>query len=73
MIDRAVEAKTGSVMLQPGKPSISTYCANAACVEVTLTDRVRVRDTKPGGAAVAFTVDAWRGAVAALKAGSLDA
>jgi hypothetical protein len=59
-------------MLKPHTPTISTRCGSQACVEVTLAEHVQVRDTKPGGAAVVFTVDAWRHAVAALKTGQLD-
>lgn len=59
-------------MLIRNQPTISTRCGSSSCVEVTLNGEVQVRDTKPGGAAVVFTVDAWRHAVAALKAGALD-
>jgi hypothetical protein len=60
-------------MLGPNVPTRSRRCANNACVEATLTaGGVRVRDTKPGGAAVLFTVDAWRHLVAGLKAQELD-
>lgn len=55
-------------MLEPNTPTTSSYCASNACAEATLIARgVRLRDTKPGGAAVVFTLDAWRHFVAALK------
>ena len=60
-------------MLIPNKPTITSYCGSQACLEAELNDgQVQVRDTKPGGAAVVFTTDAWRHLVAALKTGQLD-
>lgn len=60
-------------MLIPNQPTISTRCGTNACLETELTDEgVRIRDTKPGGAAVVVSVAAFRLLVAALKTGELD-
>lgn len=59
-------------MLIPNQPTISTYCANTGCVEVTLDDQVQVRDTKDDGEKTMFDVSAWRAFVAALNTGQFD-
>jgi hypothetical protein len=61
-------------MLEPGKPTTSSFCGTQACVEVIdLTHAVQVRDTKDGGGTTAFTRAAWGLFVAAVKGGLLDA
>ncbi|GAA0738596.1 DUF397 domain-containing protein [Dactylosporangium roseum] len=59
-------------MLTPNQPTISTRCASSACVQVTLTDKVTVRDTKDGGDRVTFDVEAFAAFVAAVKRGRFD-
>lgn len=51
--------------MKPGVPTVSSRCATNACVEVTLTDRVTVRDS--AGAAVAFRPADWRSFVTTLQ------
>ncbi|GAA0720070.1 DUF397 domain-containing protein [Dactylosporangium roseum] len=60
-------------MLTPNQPHISTRCASSACVQVTLTDKVTVDDTKDGGEKTAFDVEAWTAFVAAVKRDGLEA
>lgn len=54
--------------MTPGVPTVSSYCATNACVEVTLTDLVTVWDS--AGAAVAFQPADWRSFVTTLREGN---
>ena len=52
----------------------SSYCGNAACVEVAKTeDAILVRDSKdPLAAPLAFTEDEWVAFVKGVKAGEFN-
>jgi hypothetical protein len=53
----------------------SSFCTDAhGCVEVAIgaDDTVRIRDSKPDGAPLAFTATEWVAFLAGVKAGEFD-
>jgi uncharacterized protein DUF397 len=51
----------------------SSRCGDAACVEVSIGDRIVVRNSTAPGKVVVFTKEEWRAFVAGVRVGEFEA